>query len=167
MGRRRSGITPGQRLRAVLEKATPLLQSISEVEATQKPRPEKWSAKEIMGHLTDSAVVNHQRFVKGSHQEHLILDGYRQDAWVSAQQYQARKWKDILALWERLNKHIADFVGLIPIEVLDRSVSKHNLDQILMNPITKSQPASLRMLIDDYIDHMIHHLRQVISDFTP
>src|SRR5229473_1548246 len=46
-------------------------------------RPEgKWSRKEILGHLIDSAANNHQRFVRLQHEEMLVYPSYRGDEWV-------------------------------------------------------------------------------------
>lgn len=42
----------------------PLLTAIGEPAFSTKPAPEKWSKKEIIGHLIDSATNNHQRFVR-------------------------------------------------------------------------------------------------------
>jgi uncharacterized damage-inducible protein DinB len=165
MGRRGPGLNPSRRLKEVLTKAYASLISISESDSNEKPQPDKWSAKEIIGHLTDSALINHQRFVRALQQDHLIMDGYEQDFWVSAQQYQSRKWPDLLELWKDLNEHIASFVEYIPVDQLDRLVVRHNLDQILTNPIPRTQPATIRLLIDDYIDHMVHHIRQILKDF--
>ena len=36
---------------------------MTEVEASQRPAPQKWSKKEILGHLCDSAIHNLQRFI--------------------------------------------------------------------------------------------------------
>ncbi|WP_252361799.1 hypothetical protein [Paenibacillus terrae] len=41
--------------------------SISEHEFNAKPFPEKWSKKEILGHLCDSASNNHRRFIMIKH----------------------------------------------------------------------------------------------------
>jgi len=72
------------------------------------PRPDgKWSRKEILGHLIDSAANNHQRFVRMQHEEALVLPGYRQDDWVRTQNYAAREWRDLVELWMAYNRHLA------------------------------------------------------------
>jgi hypothetical protein len=40
------------------------LRQIQDAEASNRPAPGKWSKKEILGHLVDSAANNHQRFVR-------------------------------------------------------------------------------------------------------
>ncbi|HZT61171.1 MAG TPA: DinB family protein, partial [Pyrinomonadaceae bacterium] len=51
--------------RRTVEESAARLLSMTEDES-REPRAEgKWSAKEILGHLIDSASNNHQRFVRG------------------------------------------------------------------------------------------------------
>ena len=42
----------------------PLLNEMGEPAFSLKPAANKWSPKEIIGHLIDSATNNHQRFVR-------------------------------------------------------------------------------------------------------
>jgi len=51
---------------------------------------DKWSPKEIIGHLIDSASNNHQRFVRAQFTDELIFAGYEQEGWVRVQDYQGR-----------------------------------------------------------------------------
>jgi hypothetical protein len=48
---------------AGIANASPRLAAISDAGATKPPAPGKWSPKQIIGHLIDSASNNHQRFV--------------------------------------------------------------------------------------------------------
>ena len=52
-----------------------------------RPAPNKWSNKEIIGHLCDSAMINLQRFVRCTYEENFKLV-YEQDEWVATQRYQ-------------------------------------------------------------------------------
>jgi hypothetical protein len=47
----------------VLESSSKRLLAITEESAAKRPSPELWRKKEILGHLIDSALNNHQRFV--------------------------------------------------------------------------------------------------------
>ena len=53
-----------QQLRETTAMLQPLLEKISEKVASEKPNPKKWSKKEILGHLIDSAGNNQQKFVR-------------------------------------------------------------------------------------------------------
>ena len=53
-----------ERLAVVLREAMPWLLTISEAEASVPEREGKWSAKQVIGHLTDSAVNNLARIIR-------------------------------------------------------------------------------------------------------
>ena len=53
-----------KRLQYLCEEIPVLLSIIPEQDFTHKSAPEKWSKKEILGHLIDSATNNHQRFIR-------------------------------------------------------------------------------------------------------
>ncbi|MDW7690972.1 hypothetical protein R9C00_20545 [Flammeovirgaceae bacterium SG7u.111] len=88
----------GALLKTVLTESRAKLLAIPEKESEKKPAPDKWSAKEIIGHLVDSASNNHQRFVRTSFQDHMVFEGYAQDGWVELQAYQSTKWEDLIEL---------------------------------------------------------------------
>ena len=53
---------------------------------SQTPRAQdKWSPREIVGHLIDSAANNHQRFVRAQFTDDLVFSGYQQAEWVGVQ----------------------------------------------------------------------------------
>src|ERR1017187_382869 len=47
---------------------------------SHKPAPNRWSKKEILGHLIDSAANNHQRFVRAQSTPRLEFPGYEQES---------------------------------------------------------------------------------------
>lgn len=49
-----------ERLRRVVEACTPLLVALPDGATARRPAPEKWSPREILGHLIDSAANNHR-----------------------------------------------------------------------------------------------------------
>ena len=69
-----------EKLNYIVEKVPKLLSQISEEKISEKPSPNKWSKKEIIGHLIDSATNNHHRFIRGQFED--IPDiRYDQDEW--------------------------------------------------------------------------------------
>src|ERR1700761_4691287 len=78
-----------------------------------KPAPEKWSKKEIIGHLIDSAQINLQRFVRCTYTENFKLV-YEQVEWVEAQRYQQTDINELLALWKLLNTQIVRVLANYP-----------------------------------------------------
>src|ERR1051325_138262 len=82
--------------------------------AARRPRPPGWSAKEVLGHLIDSAANNNQRFVRAQQTDTLQLPGYEQNHWVESQGYQDADWLHLVTLWTHLNLHLADVMARIP-----------------------------------------------------
>jgi hypothetical protein len=82
-----------ERLAMVLRSAMPWLVTISEAEASVPEREGKWSAKQVIGHLIDSAVNNLGRIVRMQIEPGQSLPGYEQMAWVSLQHYGEREWR--------------------------------------------------------------------------
>ena len=123
----------------------------------------KWSKKEILGHLIDSASNNHQRFVRAQFKDDLIFPGYDQDEWVRVQDYQSANWHSLLELWKDFNFHIIHLINRIPAEQLTKKRIKHNLHQIASVEIPESEPATLEYFIKDYYGHLRHHLKQILA----
>lgn len=119
----------------------------------EKPNPDKWSKKEILGHLTDSAANNHLRFVRAQIADgDFISHGYEQNFYVTRQHYQYRKTEDIILLWKAYNLHLAHVI-------------KH-IDSSKLGVICKIGnygPQTFSFIIKDYIDHIEHHLAQIMQ----
>ena len=71
-----------------LGQATPRLFKLSDEESGIAKTSDKWSAKQIIGHLVDSAANNHQRFVRAQFSDDLVFPGYDQEEWVRVQRYE-------------------------------------------------------------------------------
>lgn len=77
------------RLYSLVERNTDRLLALPEAVTSTRPASGRWSPREVLGHLVDSASNNHQRFVQASLGEPLRFSGYDQDAWVAVQGYRA------------------------------------------------------------------------------
>jgi DinB superfamily len=136
-------------LTQVVDRAVQRLRAISHEEASVKPAPNKWSKKEILGHLIDSATNNHQRFIRLQMSREVSLPGYDQDGWVKANGYQQTSWSDVVTLWASYNLHLAAVI-----ENIDPTCAEH----IWHHP---EADYKLKFLVDDYVVHMLHHLAQI------
>ena len=133
----------------VVAAALPKLRAISEADASVKPAPEKWSKKEILGHLIDSAANNHQRFIRLQAAREVTLPGYEQDDWVRLNAYQQRPWADLISLWTAYNLHLAAVIQAMDDNALNHVWHHPNADY------------TLRFIAEDYVTHLEHHLRQI------
>jgi hypothetical protein len=136
-----------ERLAAVLRSAMPWLVTISEAEASVPEREGKWSAKQVIGHLIDSAVNNLGRIVRLQIEPGQSLPGYEQMAWVSLQHYAEREWAQVLALWFALNEQVVWTIGHV------------EQTRLANRGVVAGEPLTLGFLIEDYVEHMEHHLR--------
>ena len=117
----------------------------------RKPSAEKWSNKEIIGHLIDSAQINLQRFVRCTYEENFKLT-YEQDEWVTAQHYQNTLVADLLQLWRSLNLQIARVIDNYPADRLSAKCDNSKKEVSLR---------TVEWLARDYVNHLQHHLNQI------
>ena len=147
--------------RRTLDEARVRLTSLSDADASRPRAPGKWSAKEIIGHLIDSAANNHARFVRGQAMDDLLFEGYDQNAWVRVQRYNECSWIDLIQLWHAYNGHLADPMERADPDALTRPRTRHALDRIAFHPLAPSTPATLAFMMRDYVAHLKHHLNQI------
>jgi hypothetical protein len=154
---------PEHRLRHDVAAARPQLESITEREAALPRAEGKWSPREIVGHLVDSASNNHQRFVRAQFVDDLLFPGYEQDAWVVCQRYGAAPWLELVGLWAYFNLHLARVMETCPPDLRLRPRPRHNLHEIAFRAVPPGDPATLEYLMTDYVDHLEHHLLQILG----
>ena len=150
-------------LLAIVEATEPRLRGISAAHAAHRPAPDRWSAKEVLGHLVDSAANNHRRFVEAQLQADLVFSGYEQEQWVRLQHYHDAAWLELITLWAAYNRHLAHVVASIPDEQLLRPRHPHTLDRIAWQTVDRNTPVTLDDLIRDYLEHLQDHLKQIFA----
>ena len=137
--------TLSQQLLAIIDQAVSRLSLLSDEEASLPYAPGKWSTKQVIGHLIDSAINNLARIVR-LQSGPVELPSYAADAWVACGNYQQREWKSLQELWTGLNRQFAWIVV-------------HTPQNRLTNPGTiEGTAVTLGFVIEDYIAHMRHHL---------
>lgn len=138
------------RLIDIIDKTPGLLAKIGEESMSAKGLSNKWSKKEILGHLIDSATNNHQRFIRGQFELHPEIR-YDQNKWNEFSFYQDIESKQIISFWTAYNKQLIEIINRIPKENLSKQI------KIGENLLT------LEFLIIDYVEHLEHHLEQIIA----
>ena len=140
------------RLEELLRTVPPRLVDFSDDAVALKPAPNRWSKKEILGHLIDSAANNHQRFVRAQGAPRLEFPGYEQEFWVATQAYATAPWPDLVNLWLLLNRHLLHVMKAMPPAVLSHEC------------IIGGRPAvTLEALAVDYLRHVDKHLAQLLG----
>ena len=128
-----------------------LLKNIPEIDFTHKSSPDKWSKKEILGHLIDSATNNHQRLIRVQFEEVPTIV-YDQNNWNTYNHYIHQNSSHLIEFWTIYNKHLIEIIRLLSTKDLERKCD-----------IGKEVPVSLGWLINDYIRHLEHHLKQIVN----
>ncbi|MEO6528048.1 MAG: DinB family protein [Gemmatimonadaceae bacterium] len=152
-----------RRLADVVDRAVPALLAIGDDDSMRRLAPGKWSPREIIGHLIDSASNNHQRFVRMRTRDDLVVEGYQQDDWVSAQRYRESPWPELVVLWQLYNRHLGRVMSATPAADRERERDDHNLDQRAFRAVPRERPTTLEYLMADYLDHLEHHLSRVLG----
>ena len=128
-------------LNKIIEDHLSSLRSVDQEEFHFKPSPTKWSKKEILGHLVDSAQNNIRRFIVAQYDERPKIV-YNQDRWVAIANYQQYPLTDLINLCQVLT--------FMSTEMSKRQTETEELHD-------------LRWLAEDYIRHLLHHLHQVLD----
>ncbi len=128
-----------RKIRSLISKVEPRLFLMTHDEMGFKPDPKKWSKKEILGHLIDSAANNHQRFVRAVNKVAVQFPTYDQDDWVRIQRYNGMPWSFLVTLWSAYNSHLSHIIECIP---EDAGFSPCN--------IGKEEPVTLEFVVKDY-----------------
>lgn len=139
-------IEPTKRLIYLIETIPDLLNKLTEEEFAFKLQPEKWSKKEILGHLIDSATNNHHRLVRGQFENNPAIV-YSQDDWCKYNFYQAIEKSQIISFWKAYNHQLIALFTQFPKESLSKTVNNLKID----------------FLIEDYVVHLEYHLKQIVD----
>ncbi len=144
--------TLSNKLEQILRELPELVQGITEQDFLYKRTMDKWSKQEILGHLCDSASINHLRFVKVILNDTIIeLEGYEQIKWVTAHDYQnSYTREELLTVWKNLNLLILKTMQ----NVSQTDQEKHCIT-------SDGREITLYILFEDYLKHVAHHMKQI------
>jgi len=140
-------------LRLMITTYSTAFTALKEEDFAAKPTSEKWSKKEIVGHLIDSAQNNLRRFIVGQYEvnpQHIVYD---QDFWVKANNYQNMTSMDVIVMWMLVNFRISEILETMPEENYSKECNTGK---------GAPQLYTLEWLAEDYIKHMKHHINQII-----
>jgi hypothetical protein len=148
-------VTLSQWFHNLIERELRHLRAVVEQQSGERPRGgvDGWTRKQELGHLLDSAVNNHMRFVLAAlGPGEFSGPTYAQDAWVALHGYQEIAWVELIELWRLNNLTLARVVEHIPAERLETRCT-----------IGSGEAVTLRFLIEDYLLHMQHHLDHLLD----
>lgn len=140
-----------KRLNLLITIIPDLFKEINDTDFSRKPSSGKWSSKEILGHLIDSATNNHQRFIRGQF-ENTPAIGYNQDEWNKHSHYNEINSGQLIDFWTAYNKHLLEIMKRIPPESLEKQCRSADVNT-----------CTIAFLMEDYVAHLEHHLKQIVT----
>jgi len=143
------------RIKTCLENIPNAFFKLEKEDLSLRPAPDKWSKKEIFGHLIDSARVNLQRYLEIQYSPSpYIIQPYFQNELVQLNDYQNMPSVELIQLWKSLNQQILRIYKKADETVLAKTV------EIPYEGVT----SDFKFMMDDYVDHLEHHLKQIFGN---
>jgi len=137
---------PVAELGAQLDTVRRLLQAVPEEQAEFRYSPEKWSVKEVIGHLCDSERVFAYRLLRIARADETPLPGFEENDYVSEANFDARTLADLADEWAAIRAATRLLVrGIGPAAWERRGTAS-------------GKPVSARALLYILIGHTQHHL---------
>lgn len=99
-------------------------------------------------------------------QSHLRFSGYNQEAWVIRNGYQERETGEVIETFRIAQHHLAEMIDRLPEELLNRKTREHDLDKGAMRYVAPGSESCLGYMVEDYLFHLVHHLKQIDSTFS-
>lgn len=135
----------GQTLSAQLEETLKLLGTISEAQAGYRYAPDKWSIKEVIGHVVDTERIFAYRALRFARNDHTPIEGYDQDEFARYGGFAERTLADLAAEFEHVRRANIVLFGSFNETVLERHGMANNVE------------VSVRALLYILAGHERHH----------
>lgn len=108
--------------------------------------PDKWTLKEMISHLIDSASNNHQRFVRMQLEPVLVFPKYDAEEWKNVTKIASFDFALLVTLWKTYNALLMHLIENVNPAALSHVWRREDKD------------ISLEALIHDYFAHLeLHH----------
>jgi hypothetical protein len=128
-----------------------LLATVAETQAAFRYAPDKWSIKEVVGHIGDTERVFGYRLLRIARADETALPGFDENAYVQAAGFDRRPFVDLVADWVTVrNATLA----------LARSIEPAHWER---RGSANGYPVSARALFYIMLGHVDHHC-QVLKD---
>ena len=140
------------RLDQLVERTAKQCASQADAFGEQRLKRRSWSRKEAVGHLIDYAIAHYGWISRALTEARPNLGGRPEDQWVYELSYANYAWRDLLDVWESVNRLL--------IHVL-LHLREEKLDTICR--IGMEDPAPLRELVTRYVDNCEDIAGQILA----
>lgn len=121
-----------------------LLRSTADI-ADVRIAPDKWTLKEMVAHLIDSASNNHQRFVRLQLEDALTFPKYDAEEWKNVTAITSFDYQTLVTLWKTYNLLLLHLIAGVDSKALTHVWRREDKD------------ITLEFLICDYFVHLEMH----------
>ncbi|WP_025688542.1 DinB family protein [Paenibacillus zanthoxyli] len=126
-----------------------LFEGLTEEQGNYQYAPEKWSVKQLLGHLTDSDRIFAYRVLRISRGDQTPLPGYDENDFVNAAGFDSYSLVELLGQFKASRQSTLSLLAAIPDEAWTRKGSSNGY------PISARAQACL------LIGHELHHLNVI------
>ena len=123
-----------------------LLSSLDEEKAAYRYSPEKWSIKQVVGHITDHERIKMFRAFQLSRKQEVQLWGYNQETLVNNSRFDELTVQQLLTDYHNVRRASQSFVGTL------------SENQLKIKGWARQYEISLEDFLKSIIGHEIHHL---------
>ena len=129
------------------------LHAIPEEKSLYRYAPDKWSIKEVLGHLIDTERIFTYRALRFARNDTTPLPGFDQNPYVAAGAFDARPWSNLIAEFEHVRRSTSLFFrGLTPEAAMRRGAANN-------------ATISVRALGYIIAGHELHHMAIVCDKY--
>lgn len=156
-GRYTALVPPGDLLailHAQLGELTTLL-AIDDAHSTFAPAPDRWSLREVVGHLADVERILTYRALAFARGDRAPLPGFEPAEWNPAGRFHERPLPDLLAEWTIARQGTIAFARGLPAEALARRGSASDVGFTVL------------ALLTILPGHLAHHIALLRRDWLP
>ena len=122
------------------------LNTIDEKKAAYRYAPDKWSIKQIVGHITDHERIKMFRAFLLSRNEPIELWGYDQNSLVENSRFEEMNFQQLITDFQNVRKASISFVN---------GLSKGQLN---IKGMARQYEITLRDFLKSIVGHEIHHI---------
>jgi hypothetical protein len=134
-----------------LEKTLALLGGLSEEKGNYRYAPDKWSVKELVGHISDTERIFAYRLLRFARNDKNALAGFEQDGYIENANFDSCRLSDLVREFEYIRKSSIALLYHLPEDAWMRSGNASD------NEVT------VRALAYILAGHELHHLN-VLSE---
>jgi hypothetical protein len=138
-------------LEGQLEKTLALLGELSEEKGNYRYAPDKWSVKELVGHVSDTERIFAYRLLRFARNDKNALAGFEQDGYITNADFDNCRLSDLVREFELVRKSSIALLRHLPENAWSRS------------GVASDNEVSVRALAYMIAGHELHHLN-VLSE---